>query len=66
VCQAGHGGQILVSTRARRALRDTMPPGVHLRGLGRHQLSGLPKPEALYQVEARGLTLDFPRLRTDA
>jgi hypothetical protein len=41
-----------------------MPPGVHLRGLGRHQLSGLPKPEALYQVEARGLDLEFPPLRT--
>jgi class 3 adenylate cyclase len=63
VCQAGHGGQILVSTRARRALRDAMPAGVQLRSLGRHPLSGLTRPEALYQVEAEGLLTDFPPLR---
>jgi class 3 adenylate cyclase len=66
VCQAGHGGQILVSTRARRALRDLMPSGVRLRSLGRHELPGLMKPETLYQVEAEGLLTDFPPLRTGA
>jgi class 3 adenylate cyclase len=64
VCQAGHGGQILVSTRARRALRDVMPAAVHLRSLGRHELPGLARPETLYQVEADGLAADFPPLRT--
>jgi class 3 adenylate cyclase len=66
VCQAGHGGQILVSTRARRALRDAMPAGVTLRSLGRHELPGLTRPETLYQVEAEGLATDFPPLRTGA
>jgi class 3 adenylate cyclase len=66
VCQAGHGGQILVSGRARRALRDALPGGVTLRSLGRHQLSGMPKTELLYQVEAKGLATDFPALRTGA
>jgi class 3 adenylate cyclase len=64
VCQAGHGGQILVSTRARRALRDVLPAGVALRSLGRHELPGLTRPEAIYQVEAKGLATDFPPLRT--
>jgi class 3 adenylate cyclase len=66
VCQAGHGGQILVSTRARRALRDVMPSAVRLRSLGRHELPGLTRPETLYQVEADGLLSDFPPLRTGA
>jgi class 3 adenylate cyclase len=66
VCQAGHGGQILMSGRSRRALRDRLPAGVTLRSLGRHQLSGMPRTEVLYQVEAKGLAAGFPPLRTGA
>jgi class 3 adenylate cyclase len=66
VCQAGHGGQILVSTRTRRALREVMPANVLLRSLGRHELPGLTKPETLYQVEAEGLVAEFPAPRTGA
>jgi class 3 adenylate cyclase len=64
VCQAGHGGQIVVSSRARAAARGSLPPGVRLRSLGRHRLEGLTRAEALYQVEAEGLRTDFPPLRT--
>ena len=64
VCQAGHGGQILVSARARRALRDVLPAGVRLRSLGRHELPGLTRPETIYQVEAQGLLAEFPPLRS--
>jgi len=66
VCQAGHGGQVLVSTRTRRALRDVMPAAIRLRSLGRHELPGLTKPETLYQVEAEGLAAEFAPLRTGA
>ncbi len=65
ICAAAHGGQILVSDRTKRAMKGSMPSGVRLRSLGRHPLPGLPKEEALFQVEAKGLLSDFPPLRTD-
>ena len=65
ICAAAHGGQILVSDRTKRAMKGSMPAGVRLRSLGRHPLPGLPKEEALFQVEAKGLLVDFPPLRTD-
>lgn len=64
ICSAGHGGQIVVSGKTRGAAKDALPAGIRLRNLGRHRLAGLPRPEALYQVEAKGLTSRFPRLRT--
>lgn len=65
ICAAAHGGQILVSDRTKHAMKGAMPTGVRLRSLGRHPLPGLPKEEALFQVEAKGLLSDFPPLRTD-
>jgi class 3 adenylate cyclase len=65
ICSAAHGGQILVSDRTRRAVKGSIPTGVRLRSLGRHPLPGLPKDEALFQVEAKGLPTDFPPLRID-
>jgi class 3 adenylate cyclase len=66
VCSAAHGGQIVVSGQAEAALRGSLPPGVTLRSLGRHRLAGLTRDEALFQVEADGLLVDFPPLRTEA
>jgi class 3 adenylate cyclase len=72
VCSAGHGGQILASRVAREALelveapRPTTrrrQPEVRFRLLGRYQLAGLHRPEALYQVVATGLQTEFPPLR---
>ncbi|MGH2629011.1 MAG: adenylate/guanylate cyclase domain-containing protein [Actinomycetota bacterium] len=60
VCFVGHGGQIVVSSRTRATAKDSLPAGVKLRSLGRHHLAGLARPEALYQVEARGLRTRFP------
>ena len=60
VCFVGHGGQIVVSSRTRAAVKDSLPAGVKLRSIGRHHLAGLARPEALYQVEARGLRTRFP------
>lgn len=65
ICTAGHGGQILVSAAAYRALTAALPAGVGLRGIGSHRLRGLPEPIKLYQVEAEGLGTEFPALRLD-
>jgi class 3 adenylate cyclase len=61
----GHGGQIVVSGETKTAMAAALPSGVRLRSLGRHRLRGMPRAEALFQVEADGLLTDFPPLRID-
>jgi len=63
VASAGHGGQILV-TDAARALAGNELDGIELRDLGEHRLKDLARPERLFQVQADGLTGQFPPLRT--
>jgi class 3 adenylate cyclase len=63
VCSVGHGGQIVVSAQAKTAASRTMPSGMRLRTLGSHRLAGLPRPTALFQLEAEGLATEFPPLR---
>jgi len=60
VCAAGHGGQIVLSSAAVRALESAMPVGIAIRELGAHRLQGLPDPEPLFQLEAPGLPASFP------
>jgi class 3 adenylate cyclase len=64
ICSAGHGGQILVSSRTREAVAAGLPAGARLRDLGEHALAGLPANEALFQLDASGLRARFPALRT--
>ncbi len=57
VCNAGHGGQILVSA----ATRDELSPSeVDLVSLGSFELRGLPRPVELLQVRAHDLPQEFP------
>ncbi len=63
VCNCGHGGQIVVTAKTKAAVEARMPAGVTFRGLGKHRLAGLPNPESLYQVQAKGLLTRFPALR---
>jgi DNA-binding NarL/FixJ family response regulator/class 3 adenylate cyclase len=58
IADAGHGGQVLVSERAREAA------GVDALDLGEQRFKGLPGSEHVYQVVAEGLRGDFPQLRT--
>ena len=64
LCSAAHGEQIIVSAATRAALGASAPTGVRFRSLGRHRLPGLPDAEILFQVQAHGLRLSFPRPRT--
>jgi len=59
ICDAGHGGQILISADTRDALNG----GTEVRDLGEHELRGLQQPERLLQLVEPGLPLDFPPLR---
>ncbi|HWL50237.1 MAG TPA: adenylate/guanylate cyclase domain-containing protein [Acidimicrobiia bacterium] len=62
VCNAGHGGQILL-TDATRGELGGLAKGIELESLGAFRLQGLPEPEALFQVRAPGLSEEFPPLR---
>lgn len=66
VCNAGHGGQILITAATRDELEGSMPKDVRLQSLGVYQLQGLPEVEELFQVSSRGLESSFPALRTAA
>ena len=64
---AGHGGQVLVSENAARALeREGMPSDASLRDLGRHRLRDFPDLQSVHQVVAPELPDVFPALRTVA
>jgi len=66
VCFVGHGGQIVVSAQTKTAAARAMPSGMRLRRLGTHRLAGIPRPAALFQLEAQGLGSRFPPLRISA
>jgi DNA-binding NarL/FixJ family response regulator/class 3 adenylate cyclase len=57
ICQAGHGGQVLVSEEAARNA------GAATRDLGAFEFRGLPEPERIFQLCADGLAQEFPPLR---
>ena len=60
---AGHGGQVLISDATRSLVAGALPEGVRLQPLGSYRLKDLPEPEALWQLEIRGLPAAFPPLR---
>jgi class 3 adenylate cyclase len=62
ISSLAHGGQVVVSGRARQGL-DGLPDGIALISLGTHRLAGLPGEEELFQVTAAGLRDSFPPLR---
>jgi class 3 adenylate cyclase len=64
ICSAGHGGQILLSSDAVRAVEASAPPDVSFRCLGAYRLQGLPERLPLFQVEASDLPGSFPAPRT--
>lgn len=61
---AGHGGQILVSSAAKASLDGTLPEGVEMRDLGERRLKDLPGSERIFQIAAADLPSTFPPIRT--
>jgi DNA-binding NarL/FixJ family response regulator/class 3 adenylate cyclase len=60
ICQAGSGGQILISQRT----REELDSGQEVDDLGEHQLPGIDQPERLFQLKAPGLPAQFLPLST--
>ena len=50
ICEAGHGGQVLLSAATRALAEPNLPAGATLRDLGEHRLEGLQQPECLSQL----------------
>jgi class 3 adenylate cyclase len=64
ICDAAHGGQILLSNATAGIIEDAEMPGVELIDLGEHRLKGLPQEQRLFQLRVPGLPSQFGRLRT--
>lgn len=64
VCDAGHGGQIVVSEATAALLDAYLPRGTSLADLGLHRLKDLSEPQHLYQLAAPGIRRDFPAPRS--
>jgi class 3 adenylate cyclase/DNA-binding CsgD family transcriptional regulator len=63
---AGHGGQILLSSTTARLVEHDLPRDATLRDLGENRLEGLDRPEPLFQLVVDGLPDDYPPLATRA
>jgi len=65
ICEAGHGGQVLVSQTTRNLLEAGQVPEAEFQDLGEHDLRGLPRSERIFQLIAPDLPAEFPPLRTE-
>ncbi|MBV6426417.1 MAG: hypothetical protein KIPDCIKN_00929 [Haliscomenobacter sp.] len=64
VCNAAHGGQVLLSEAAVQQLKNQLPKGIDLRFLGAFMLKDFDQAERIYQLLIPGLPSDFPPPRT--
>jgi len=66
ICDAGHGGQTLVSETTRSLLEDEEMEfeGFDLHDLGPQLLKDFDRPVRIYQLTVAGLEREFPALRT--
>ena len=64
LCDAGHGGQVLLSRTAAELVGDRLPDGAHLQDLGSHRLRDLARPERIFQLHHPAIRSEFPPLRT--
>jgi DNA-binding NarL/FixJ family response regulator/class 3 adenylate cyclase len=68
ICDAGHGGQVLISETTRSLLEDEEHEldGLALHDLGHHMLKDFDRPVRIYQLAIEGLEAEFPPLRTQS
>jgi predicted ATPase/class 3 adenylate cyclase len=64
IAAAAHGGQVLLSHSTRPLVEQNLPDGVSLRDLGEHRLKDFDEPRRIHQLLFRGLSADFPPLKT--
>ena len=59
-----NGAQTLVSGATAELLHAMLPDDMRLRDLGEHRLKGLGRPERVFQLDTKGLTAEFPPLKS--
>ena len=59
---AGHGGQVLISSTTAGLVRHDLPSDLELRDLGETELPDFDRPERLFQLVVPGLPDEFPPL----
>jgi class 3 adenylate cyclase len=59
ICDAGHGGQILLSNATAGIIEDADLPNAELIDLGEHVLKGLPRRQRLFQLTVLTLPSEF-------
>src|SRR5579871_2549370 len=64
ICDAAHGGQILLSAATHALVETDLPRGLGVRDLGAHRLRDLARAERLFQVTGSDLMPVFPPLRS--
>lgn len=64
ITNIGHGGQVLLSETTSALIRDELPPGVSMRGLGLFHLKDMESPENIHQLVIQDLPSDFPPLNS--
>lgn len=64
ILAAGHGGQILLSAATRNLLHATLPEEMAIRALGEYRLRSIRQLQPLFQLNAPGLSTEFPRPTT--
>jgi adenylate cyclase len=64
VCNAAHGGQVLLSDATAHAVASNLPEGVRLQEVGEFWLKDFDRPEKLHQVFISGVPSEFPPPRT--
>jgi predicted ATPase/class 3 adenylate cyclase len=64
IMATAHGGQVLLSSVIAGLVREALPEGATLRGLGTHRLKDLAAPEEISQLLHPDLRADFPPLKS--
>jgi predicted ATPase/class 3 adenylate cyclase len=62
--EAGHGGQVLLSSATQELVHDHLSQDTTLRDLGEHRLRDLVRSEGIFQLVTPDLSADFPPLDT--
>ncbi len=66
ILSTGYGGQILLSAATVELVRDSLPGGTNVKGLGEHALKDLLRPEHIFQLTTPDLPAEFPALKSPA
>lgn len=64
ICNAAHGGQVVVSAAVHATADGSLEDGVSLKSLGAWRFQGLPEPVELFQLHAHDLPARFPPPRS--